>query len=178
MEETSRYGIWVDIDLGIREGLMFYQTRSNAIILQGTLPVHCIVRAERLRNGEKLYEKQYLSPRPTTEDLFEHDLNWSKGNDQGSTVEHHPVGKRVQQSLGETLNLVLPSQPNFLNPLKIETGQPVAQEIVGKLQEELCSSDRPGQPDREERLHKCKKIVISKIVMMRLVQPCDGRREH
>ena len=45
---------WVDIDLGIREGLMFYQTRSNAIILQGTLPAHCIVRAERLRNGEKI----------------------------------------------------------------------------------------------------------------------------
>ena len=52
---------WVDIDLGIREGLMFYQTRSNAIILQRTLPAHCIVRAEKLRNGEKLYEKQYLS---------------------------------------------------------------------------------------------------------------------
>ena len=31
---------WVDIDLGIREGLMFYQTRSNTIILQGTLPAH------------------------------------------------------------------------------------------------------------------------------------------
>ena len=29
---------WVDIDLAIREGLTFYQTRSNAIILQGTLP--------------------------------------------------------------------------------------------------------------------------------------------
>ena len=29
---------WVDIDLAIKEGLAFYQTRSNAIILQGTLP--------------------------------------------------------------------------------------------------------------------------------------------
>ena len=29
---------WVDIDLAIREGLRFYQTRSNAIILQRTLP--------------------------------------------------------------------------------------------------------------------------------------------
>ena len=29
---------WVDINLAIREGLTFYQTRSNAIILQGTLP--------------------------------------------------------------------------------------------------------------------------------------------
>ena len=33
---------WVDIDLGIKEGLVFYQTRSNAIILQGTLnPLYC-----------------------------------------------------------------------------------------------------------------------------------------
>ena len=30
--------IWVDIDLAIRKGLTFYQTRSNAIIFQGTLP--------------------------------------------------------------------------------------------------------------------------------------------
>ena len=33
---------WVDIDLAIKEGLTFYQTRSNAIILQGTLPAYCI----------------------------------------------------------------------------------------------------------------------------------------
>ena len=40
---------WIDIDLGIiKEGLKFYQTRSNAIILQGTLPAHCISRVERL----------------------------------------------------------------------------------------------------------------------------------
>ena len=29
---------WVDIDLAITKGLTFYQTRSNAVILQGTLP--------------------------------------------------------------------------------------------------------------------------------------------
>ena len=66
---------WVDIDLGIKEGLRFYQTRSNAIILQGTLPANCIVRAERLRNGEKLYERQYLSPRPPPKISLKHDLN-------------------------------------------------------------------------------------------------------
>ena len=82
---------------------MFYQTRSNAIILQGTLPAHCIVKVERLKNGEKLYERQYLSPRPPPKISLKHDLNWNKGNDQGSTVEHQPVGKLVQQSLGEAL---------------------------------------------------------------------------
>ena len=33
---------WVDIDLAIREGSTFYQTRSNAIILQCILPAYCI----------------------------------------------------------------------------------------------------------------------------------------
>ena len=140
----------VDIDLGIREGLMFYQTRSNAIILQGTLPAHCIVKVERLRNGEKLYEKQYLSARPPPKISLRHDLNWSKGNDQGSTVEHRPVGKLVQQSLGEALQAGSSKPTQFPKPIEDRSGQPVAQEIVGELQEEFSSSDRSGQPDREE----------------------------
>ena len=45
---------WVDIDLAIREGLTFYQTRSNAIILQGTLPAYCFPKVERLRNWRSL----------------------------------------------------------------------------------------------------------------------------
>ena len=46
---------WVDIDLAIREGLTFYQTRSNAIILQGTLPAYFIPKVVRLKTGEVLY---------------------------------------------------------------------------------------------------------------------------
>ena len=86
---------WIDIDLGIiTEGLKFYQTRSNAIILQGVLPPSCIVRAERLKGGEPLYKRQYLSPRPPPKISLRHDLNWTRGNDQlGSTVEHRPVGE-------------------------------------------------------------------------------------
>ena len=148
---------WVDIDLGIREGLMFYQTRSNAIILQGTLPAHCIVRAERLRNGEKLYERQYLSPRPPPKISLKHYLNWTRGNDElGSTVEQQPVGKLIQQSLGETLQSGSSKPTQFPKPIEDRTGQPVTQEIVGKLQEELGSSDRSGEPvkDEEKRVLK------------------------
>ena len=54
---------WVDIDLAIRKGLTFYQTRSNAIILQGTLPAYCVPKVVRLKTGEVLYEKAYMSPR-------------------------------------------------------------------------------------------------------------------
>ena len=97
-----------------------------------------------------MYEKQYLSPRPPPKISLKHDLNWSKGNDQGSTVEHRPVGKLVQQSLGETLQSGSSKPTQFPKPIEDRTGQPVTQEIVGKLKEELSSSDRPGQPDREE----------------------------
>ena len=54
---------WVDIDLAIRKGLTFYQTRSNAIILQETLPAYCVPKVVRLKTGEVLYEKVYASPR-------------------------------------------------------------------------------------------------------------------
>ena len=146
----------VDIDLGIKEGLTFYQTRSNAIILQGTLPAHCISKVERLKNGEMLYERRYLSPRPPPNISLKHDHDWTKGNDQlGSTVEHQPVGKLVQQSLGEALQAgsSKPTQSKP-NPIGDRTGKPVdeenmscSREIVGKrLQGELGSSDRTGKP--------------------------------
>ena len=146
---------WVDIDLAIKEGLTFYQTLSNAIILQGTLPVHCIPKVERLKTGEMLYERRYLSPRPPPKISLKHDHNWTKGNDQsGSTVAKEPVGKLVQQSLGEALRVKL-SNPiqSKPNPICDRTGKPVEQEntscsreTVGKrLQEELVSSDRTGE---------------------------------
>ena len=147
---------WIDIDLGIiKEGLKFYQTRSNAIILQGVLPPSCIVRAERLKGGEPLYKRQYLSPRPPPKISLRHDLNWTRGNDVlGSTVEHRPVGKLVQQSLGETVHFgsSKPTQSPKTNGDR--SGKPVAQEIVvGVLQEEPSSSDRPGRPVSREEQH-------------------------
>ena len=85
---------WVDINLAIREGLTFYQTRSNAIILQGTLPACCIPKVEKLKTGEVLYERPYLSPRPPPKISLRHDHDWTRGNDQlGSTVEQQPVGE-------------------------------------------------------------------------------------
>ena len=118
---------WVDMDLAIKEGLTFYQTRSNAIILQGTLPAHCILKVERLKTGEMLYERRYLSPRPPPKISLKHDHNWTKGNDQsGSTVEHQPVGNLVQQSLGEALQAgsSKPTQSKP-NPIGDQTGKPV-----------------------------------------------------
>ena len=93
---------WVDIDLAIREGLTFYQTRSNAITLHGTLPAYCIPKVVRLKTEEVLHEKSYISLRPPPKISLRHDHDWTRGNDElGSTVEQQPVGKLVQQSCGE-----------------------------------------------------------------------------
>ena len=78
---------WVDINLAIKEGLTFYQTRSNATIIQGTLPAHCIPKFVRLKTGEVLYEKSYLSPRPPPKISLRHDHGWTRVNDDlDSTV--------------------------------------------------------------------------------------------
>ena len=93
---------WVDINLAIRKGLTFYQTRSNAIILQGILPAYCIPKVARLKTGEVLYEKSYMSPRPPPKISLRHDHDWTEGKVQlGSTVDQQPVGKIVRQSRGE-----------------------------------------------------------------------------
>ena len=59
---------WVDIDLAIRKGLTFNQTRSNVIILPGTLLVYCIPKVVNLKTGEV-----YMSPRPQPKIPFRHD---------------------------------------------------------------------------------------------------------
>ena len=54
---------WVDINLAIKKGSAFYQTRSNAIILQETLPAYCVPKVVRMGIGEVIYEKVCASPR-------------------------------------------------------------------------------------------------------------------
>ena len=97
-----------------------------------------------------MYERQYLSPRPPPKISLKHDHNWNKRNDQGSTVEHQLVGKLVQKSLGEALQPGSSKPTQFPKPIEDRTGQPVTQEIVGESQRELSSSDRTGEPVKDE----------------------------
>ena len=66
---------WFDINLAIQNGLTFYQTRSNVIILQETLPAYYIPKVVRLKIGEVLYEKSYMSLRPPPMISLRHDLD-------------------------------------------------------------------------------------------------------
>ena len=155
---------WVDIDLAIRKGLTFYQTRSNAIILQGTLPAYCIPKVVRLKTGEVLYEKSYMSPRPPPKISLRHDHDWTSGKvSLGCTVDQQPEGKVVRQSRGEVQHASFSqlTQPKP-KPICDRSGQPEdmqdvfvvkgeksrSHEINEKgFHRELCFSDRSGQPD-------------------------------
>ena len=85
---------WVDINLALKKGLKFYQTRSNAIILHETLPSYCIPKVVRVETGEVIHEKVYASPRPPPKISLKHD--WMK--ELGSEVARQPEEEVAQQS--------------------------------------------------------------------------------
>ena len=117
---------WVDINLAIQKGLTFYQTRSNSIIFQETLPAYCIPKVVRLKTGEVLYEKSYMSPRPPPKISLRHDHDWTRGKVQlGSTVDQQPEGKVVRQSQGEVEHATFSqlTQP-IPKPICDRSGQP------------------------------------------------------
>ena len=152
---------WVDIDLAIKEGLTFYQTRSNAIILQGTLPACCLPKVVRLKTEEVLYERPYLSLRPPPKISLRHDHDWTGGNDElGSTVDQQPEGEVVR---GEVQHATF-SQPTppIVKQICDRSGKPEDTEHVFVVKgetsrshemdekgfhEKLGSSDRSWQPE-------------------------------
>ena len=62
---------WFDINLAMKKGLKFYQTRSNAIILQETLPAYCIPKVVRMETGEVIYGKSISVTSASFKDLLE-----------------------------------------------------------------------------------------------------------
>ena len=68
----------------------------------------------RLKTGEVLYEKSYMSPRPPPQISLRHDHDWTRRKIQlGSTVDQQPEGKVVRQSRGEVQHETFrPNQPN------------------------------------------------------------------
>lgn len=120
---------WVDIDLAIQKGLTFYQTRLNAIILQRKLPAYCIPTVVKLKTGEVLYEKAYMSPRQQPKISLRH--NWARGEvPLGSTVDQQPEREVVQQSQEEVAR-----RAKFF-----QSTQPIPRTIC----------DRSGQPDNTQ----------------------------
>ena len=127
---------WVDINLALKRGLKFYQTRSNAIILHETLPAYSIPKVVRMETGEVIYEKVFASPRLPPKIPFKD--NWMKK--LGSEVAQRPDGQAVQQSQSSQSNQPTP------NPDHDRTRHPVVgtdrtvQPVVGTSHGSRCPS--------------------------------------
>ena len=87
---------WVDINLAIEKGLTFYETRLNAIILQETLPAYCIPKVVRMKSGEVLYEKVYMSPRPPPKISLKHEWKRELGSDHAQRPEVGQLSRSFQ----------------------------------------------------------------------------------
>ena len=145
---------WVDIDLAIQKGLTFYQTRSNAIILQETLPAYCIPKVVGLKTGEVLHEKVCMSPRPPPKISLRHE--WTR--ELGSKDVRQPEGEAARQPEREVVRqtkFFQSTQPTpnpirdrsgRLDDMKDERNTSFSQEInVNSFNEQLSSSDRTGR---------------------------------
>ena len=114
---------WVDINLALKKGLKFYQTRSNAIIPQETLPAYWIPKVVRMKTGEVICEKVYMSPRPPPKISLKHD----RKREWGSEDAQRP-------KVGQPSRSFQSNQP-ILNPNRDRTGQPVFRDDARTVQD-------------------------------------------
>ena len=147
---------WVDINLAIRKGLNFYQTRSNAIILQETLPACCIPKAVRMDTGQVRYEKVYMSPRPPPKISLKHEWNRELGSERAQRSE---VGQ-LSRSFQSNQPLLSPSRERTVRPVgkddtrTVQDGRKTSrsQEIdASSFHEEAVPSDRTVQPSKRSK---------------------------
>ena len=142
---------WVDVNLAIRKGLTFYQTRSNAIILQETLPAYCIPKVVRMKTGEVLSEKVYMSPRPPPKISLKHEWKRELGSEHAQRSEAGQESRSFQSN-----------QPT-LNPIRERSGRPdITHDVIGVQDERKTSRsqeidvnsfrEEPGSSERTERL--------------------------
>ena len=94
---------WVDIQLAQKKRLKFYQTRCNAIILYDTLPAYCISKVVVMKSEEIIYQKVYVSPRPSQKISYKN--NWMNEMDPevaGSSKEAQRIQPKPKTQLSST----------------------------------------------------------------------------
>ena len=144
---------WFDINLALKKGLKFHQTRSNAIILYDTLPAYCIPKVVRMETGEVMNETVYASPRPPPKISLKHD--WM--NELGSEVAQRPDGQVVHYFKSSQLNQPTPNPDHDRTEQSVVGSDPRtgpggrktfrSQEIETRyFHEEAFKHDRTGTP--------------------------------
>ena len=157
---------WVDINLALKKGLTFYQTRSNAIILQETLPDYCIPKVVRMKTEEVLYEKVFMSPRPPPKISLKHE--WKR----------KLVSEHAQRAKAGQLSRSFQSNQPTLNPIRERSGRPdITHDVIG-VQDERKSSrsqeidvnsfrEEPNSSERTERPVTGKPVHETSVIQTR-----------
>ena len=141
---------WVDINLALKKGLKFCQTRSNAIIIHETLPAYCIPKVVRMETGEDVNENVYASPRPPPKISLKHD--WMK--DLGSEVARQPEGEVARQAKSSQS-----SQPNS-NPDRYRTEKTVVCPQEGASQTRFSRDSTNFNVEDETNHDRTVKLVV------------------
>ena len=123
---------WVDSNLAIRKGLTFYQTRSNAIILEETFPAYCIPKDDRMETGEVTYEKVYMSLRPPPKISRKHECKKELGSEHSQRPEVGQLSRSFQSN-----------QP-IPNPSRERTERPVVKDDTRTVQDGRKTSRSQG----------------------------------
>ena len=152
---------WVNINLAVKKGFTFCQTRSNAIICQETLPAYCIPKVVRMESGEVLCEV-YMSPRPPPKISLKHEWKKELGSEHAQRSEVGQLSRSFQSN-----------QP-ILNPICERTGRPVIETsaIQARSSEDRKDSNVEKAHERTRRLvskqtQKLCQLVIKHVLFMK-----------
>ena len=155
---------WVDINFDITRRLKFYQTRSNAIILQETLPAYCIPKVLGMKIGEVLYEKVYMSPRFPPKISLKHEWKRELGSEHAQRPEVGQLSRSFQSNqpirerTGETRYI-----RDDARIVQDERKTSRSQEIdVNSFHEELVFSEGTGRPVHETSVIQARSSEDSK----------------
>ena len=161
---------WVDIDLVIKKGLKFYQTRSNAIILQGTLPAYCIPEVVKLKTGEVLYDKSYMSPRPPPKISLRHD--------QDNPEVYHEIktfntdNETIRERIEEDMDFKIPGLPHStVKQLQSASVRELIQKIENHPNRHALQRDRqqslsfnPFSQESKEMIHEVGNVELCELL--------------
>ena len=149
-KETSKYCVLGRHQPCSEERIEVLSTRSNAIILDETLPASCIPKAVGMGTGEIIYTKVYESPRPPPKISLRND----RMKEVGSEVARQPEGEVARQVKSSQS-----SQPNP-NPDHDRTGKHVVCTQRGALHSQEIETrsfrEEAVRHDRMEKLVVCR----------------------
>ena len=123
---------WVDINLVLKKGLKFYETRSNSIILHETLPAYCIPKVVRMETGEVIYEKSVCVTSASSDKEYDDDeQETSEMQFEDFALKTNVLALRADQRLKQNhKDVLLPAHPQELYPSGKESGLMLSQKII------------------------------------------------